>query len=186
MNSLTIICLLMVALVPACAAAQEIPPFPPPPADISSTATVVTADEPGEWLNITGRVYKADGKTPYAGMVLYLYQTDASGVYNKTDNSWQRPRLHAWVKTGKDGHYTINTIKPGAYPGRRDPAHIHVIVQLPGEHPKWIDDFLFERDPYLSERDVKSAASKGTFSHIMKTQSDNKGVLHAVRNIILQ
>jgi protocatechuate 3,4-dioxygenase beta subunit len=175
--------LLAVLVVPSCIRAQEVPPFPTPTADVSETVMLAPKGEPGERLVITGTVYKSDGKTPYPGLVMYLYQTEASGVYNNTDNSWMRPRLHGWVKTDKNGKYKINTIKPGAYPGRRDPAHIHAIVRLPGEQPKWIDDFLFEGDPHLTDRTIRQSASKGSFPSIMKISKEPDGLLRGVRDI---
>jgi protocatechuate 3,4-dioxygenase beta subunit len=176
--------IITLALLSTLASAQDRPPFPPPPADVSSTTIITSANEPGEQIVITGTVYTSDGKTPYPNMVLFFYQADNDGLYNKTDNSYMRPRLHGWVKTGKNGEYTINTIKPGSYPNSRQAAHIHAIVQLPGERPKWIDDFLFDDDPFLTNRD-RQQAGKGSFSHIMKTRRGNKGILHAERNIIL-
>ena len=174
------------AITPLNLHAQEVPPFPAPPKDFSATTMVAPAGEPGERLVITGTAYKADGKTPFASIVLYVYQTDASGVYNKTDGSWQRPRLRGWVKTDRNGKYKINTIKPGSYPNSKNPAHIHAIAQLPGEQPKWIDDFLFDGDPYLSERDRKQSADLGRFSHIMKTWREPDGLLRAERDIVLK
>jgi protocatechuate 3,4-dioxygenase beta subunit len=165
---------------------QEVAPFPDPPPDVSETAMVAPANEPGERLVITGTVYRSDGKTPYSGLILYLYQTDATGVYNTTDRSWKRPRLHGWVKTDKDGRYKINTVKPGSYPGSRNPAHIHATVHLPGEHAKWIDDFLFQDDPYLSDRDIRRGAGKEQFSSIMKTRKGKDGWLRGERDIIIR
>ncbi len=165
-------------------AAQEVAPFPTAPGNISSVATLVSDNEPGERLIITGIVYKSDRKTPMPHFILYFYQTDATGVYNHSDRSWMRPRIHGWVKTDKSGRYEIRTIKPGSYPGSRNPAHIHVIVALPGKQPNWIDDFLFEHDPYLSEPDRKRSL-KDNFSHIMKSTKENDGMLRATRNIKL-
>ncbi|MEX2088444.1 MAG: hypothetical protein WEB62_01690, partial [Bacteroidota bacterium] len=55
-------------------------------------------------------------KTPAAGVLLYVYQTDATGAYNNDDGSWQRPRINGWFRTDKNGRYEIRTIKPGSYP----------------------------------------------------------------------
>ncbi len=173
-------------LVATSSFSQEVAPYPPAPAGVSSVTTLVTKDEPGEKLVITGTAYKADGKTVYAGLVIYLYQTDATGVYNTADGNWQRPRIRGWIKTDDKGRYEIRTIKPGSYPRSRNPAHIHAIVRLPGEKPKWIDDFLFEGDEFLSERDVQRAANSGRFSNIMKATVDRDGTLRCTRDIVMQ
>jgi len=162
---------------------QEEAPFPPPPANVSSIATMTSEDEPGERLVISGIVYEVNGMTPLRGFVLYLYQTDASGVYNKTDRNWQRPRIRGWVRTDNDGKYEIRTIKPGSYPRSRNPAHIHVIVKLPGNEPEWIDDFLFEGDQFLSDEDRKRMDRDERFSPVMRVARDEKGILHCARNI---
>ncbi len=165
------------------ALSQESAPFPPPPSDISHIASMVTENEPGERLIINGIVYAGDGRTPLPGFVLYLYQTDATGVYNKTDGSWQRPRIRGWVRTDSDGKYEIRTIKPGSYPGSRNPAHIHVIVKPADKDPDWIDEFLFDGDPFLSESDRKRVTEEGAFSPVMKVTRDGDGTLRARRDI---
>lgn len=163
--------------------AQEVPPFPDPPADVSSTARLAPGNEPGERLEIHGTVFEQDGTTPIPGFLLYLYQTDASGVYNKKSGSWRTPRLHGWVRTDSQGRYTIFTIKPGSYPGGRTPAHIHAIVQLPGSDPSWLDSFLFEGDRFLPATDSNRTSAEGTFSNVMKIVRGEDGTLHGIRNI---
>ncbi len=157
-------------------------PFPPPPANVSSVVTLVSDGEPGEKLVVRGTVFKEDGKTPYDGFILYLYQTDATGRYNKEDGYWGRPRIRGWIKTDKNGSYEIRTIKPGSYPGSRNPAHIHIIVKLPGQDPDWIDDFLFEGDPFLDPKDVKKSLEEKNFSHIVRAEKRD-GVLRCRRDI---
>lgn len=165
--------------------AQDEAPFPAPPSDASFRAVIVTDDEPGERLVITGTVFHSDGKTPYAGLLMYFYQTDLSGVYNRTTGSWRTPRLHGWVKTDDKGRYELQTIKPGSYPNRRQPAHIHATVQIPDRKPQWLESFLFYDDPYLKEADRKESVEKGFFSPILKLRRSVDGTLHARRNIII-
>ena len=181
MRTLTL--LAVVIIQPLQMPAQQEAPFPPAPSTVSSTVSLVSESEEGNRLVISGTVFRSDGKTLYPDLVVYLYQTDATGVYNKSDRSWKRPRLHGWIKTGKNGKYEIRTIKPGSYPGSRNPAHIHAIVRLPNEDAKWIDDFLFDGDPYLGKDDHSRFAEKGSFSSIMKATRDASGILHCVRDI---
>ena len=164
---------------------QESAPFPPPPPGISSVATIVTEDEPGNRLVIEGKVYHSDKTTPYSGLVLYFYQTDATGVYNKTDGSYLRPRLYGWVKTDKDGAYELRTIKPGSYPRSRQTAHIHVTVKSPGTSARWLDSYLFEGDPNLSESEIRQIQTERRFSPVVKLSQGKSGELHAVRDIVI-
>lgn len=176
---------LMFALCVSAANSQDVAPFPPAPDDVPSAASMVSQDEPGERLIVTGTVYKSDKRTPYSGLILYFYQTDATGVYNKVDGSWQRPRLHGWVRTDVNGRYEIRTIKPGSYPRRREPAHIHVTGKPASGPPVWLGSLLFEGDPNLQSKDVRESAEAGNFSYIMKITKGKDNVLRGVRNLVV-
>ena len=107
-------------------------------------------------MKITGSILKADGLRPYPGILMYIYHTDAAGEYSKEGNErgvqkWHG-RHHGWLKTDKDGSYTINSIRPAQYPGNTIAAHIHAIVWEPGKKPYWINDFVFKDDPLVTER----------------------------------
>lgn len=163
-------------------AAQEEAPFPPPPENIGAAVTLPPAHEPGEPLTIRGTVYRTDGTTPYAGFVLFLYQTDRKGVYNSTNGSWREPRIRGWVKTDDSGRYEIQTIRPGSYPGSRNPAHIHAVIKLPGKRARWIDDFLFEGDPFVTADLQSISARQGKFANVMKLTRE-QGRITAWRDI---
>jgi len=117
-------------------------------------STVVPPDgEPGPRLILTGTVYRTDGTTPAAGVVVYAYHTNAQGAYPTRGNEagWARRHgyLRGWVKSGADGVYRFETIRPAPYPGRRDPAHIHLIVKEPERREYWIDEVVFDDDPLV-------------------------------------
>lgn len=87
-----------------------------------------TLIEPGTTaprLVITGQVLSAPGCRPVASALLEFWHSDERGEY---DNSGYRYRGHQ--RTNDQGGYRIETIVPGAYPGRT--RHIHVKVQAPG------------------------------------------------------
>ncbi|MEX1277118.1 MAG: intradiol ring-cleavage dioxygenase [Bacteroidota bacterium] len=165
--------------------AQETPPLPERPKTITSSATLVSEKEPGEQLIINGTFYSRDRKTPAAGVLLYVYQTDATGAYNNDDGSWQRPRINGWFRTDKNGRYEIRTIKPGSYPNRRQSAHIHLVIVPENGPARWLDDFLFEGDPFLSSDDQQRPSRDGSFSYVMKIRKEKDGLLHCERDIIL-
>ena len=91
------------------------PPTPPPPATVSSVGTIADANEPGDRLEISGQVFSPDGVTPAANVIVYAYQTDATGEY-RNDPKTRVARLHGWAKTDAQGHYAFHTIKPASYP----------------------------------------------------------------------
>lgn len=116
-------------------------------------------------IAINGIVYQADGKTPAPNVVIYLYHTDQKGVYplKGDEKGWAKRHgyLRAWMKTNEKGEYKFWTLRPAAYPGRNEPAHIHAIIKEPGKTPYWIDDFLFDNDPLLTEAVRKKLENRG-------------------------
>lgn len=118
------------------------------PADLSPSLVLAAPDEPGERLQLTGRVVGADGATPVQGVVIYAHQTNAQGLYaNGTPESvWSRRhgRLRGWVRSDANGLYAFDTIKPAPYPDMTMPAHIHLYIQEPGRRAYYIDDVVFD------------------------------------------
>jgi protocatechuate 3,4-dioxygenase, beta subunit len=112
------------------------PPTPPPPADVSSVGTIANGTEPGERLEISGQVFAPDGATPAADVIVYAYQTDATGEYH-SDPKTRVARLHGWAKTDAQGRYAFHTIKPASYPRMTIPAHVHFHVWGPGYPLQW-------------------------------------------------
>lgn len=87
---------------------QNGPPHtPPPPTTVSSVGTIVDTNEPGERLEISGQVFSPDGVTPASNVIVYAYQTDATGEY-RNDPKTRVARLHGWAKQMLRGvtHFT--------------------------------------------------------------------------------
>lgn len=107
---------------------------------------------PGERLVVIGRVVEAAAGVPLAGAVLDVWQADAEGRYDggsagQATNLW---RLRGRIRTGTDGTFRFETIRPSPYPvpGGMRPAHIHVIVSASGRKPL-VTELFFAGDPYL-------------------------------------
>jgi protocatechuate 3,4-dioxygenase, beta subunit len=150
--------------------------------------TIVSDKEPGEALIISGTIYALDGKTPMEAATLWVYQTDATGIYSTSSGQEQRyTRIHGQMRTGADGHYEFRTIKPASYPGRTIPAHIHAYVSAPGFPEYWIDDFVFEGDPFITEdARKKHYRGEGAFASVLKLTKGSDGVLRGVRDIRIE
>jgi protocatechuate 3,4-dioxygenase beta subunit len=145
-------------------------------------------NEAGPKLEITGTIFKRDGKTPASDVILYIYHTDQSGEYPTRGNEkgWDAKHgyIRGWIKTNADGKYKFYTLKPGAYPGGGNPRHIHPIVKETGIQEYWIDEYLFDDDPILTVADRKRQAGRGG-NGIIKTRVDKNGMLIAHRDIVL-
>ncbi len=148
------------------------------------SATLVEPGEPGEPLHVTGTVYGPDGTTPAAGVEIYAYHTDAEGLYSETNDN-TNPRIKATVRTGADGRYELNTIKPAPYPGGGVPAHIHYRISG-GGFPDQRADLNFEGDPYLSSRAIARSVERGQFGSIRPLEKDADGVWQVVFDIKLR
>lgn len=112
----------------------------------------------GTPLLITGTVYQADGITPAPDVLMYFYHTNTRGYYAKlgteprSSHAWWHGYCRGWLKTDKQGRYQLTTIKPGAYPNRTIPAHIHFYVKAPSQRRcYYLSDFVFTGDPFLTE-----------------------------------
>ena len=144
--------------------------------------------EPGPKLEVTGTIYRKDGKTPAANVILYIYHTDQKGEYSTKGNEtgWGEKHgyIRGWIRTNADGKYRFYTLKPAAYPGGGNPSHIHPVIKEPGVQPYWIDEFLFEGDPYITDNDRKRAPQRGG-PGILKLQNGQDGMLIVRRDIIL-
>jgi protocatechuate 3,4-dioxygenase beta subunit len=93
--------------------------------------------------------------------------------------------LRGWVKTGADGTYTFDTIKPGIYPDRTMPAHVHLMIKEPGRRPYYIDDVVFDGEFGVDARYRARQELRGG-SGIVSLVRRRDGVLIARRDIILE
>lgn len=87
------------------------------------------------------------------------------------------------MKTGKEGKYTFYTFRPGAYPDRNEPEHIHVTVKEPELNEYYLDDFLFDDDPLMT-MEVRQRLNNRGGSGIVKPK-EKDGILTVERDIVL-
>lgn len=113
----------------------------------------------GTRIVLTGRVLSTTC-APVAGALVDFWQADDHGAY---DNRGYRLRGHQL--TDDAGRYRLETIVPGAYPGRT--PHFHVKVAAPGRPPLTTQLYLPDepanrRDPiFRPELVVRMAGTAG-------------------------
>lgn len=145
------------------------------------------ANEPGEPMEISGTIYQFDGKTPAANVILYVYHTDAAGEYSTAAGQTlarKHGHLRGWMKTDGAGRYKFRSIKPAAYPGRKDPAHIHPLVKEPDKNEYYIDEYLFDDDPLLTAQERARQEKRGG-SGIIRLAKNENGIWIGRRDIVL-
>ncbi|MCM2270175.1 MAG: hypothetical protein NDJ75_08735 [Thermoanaerobaculia bacterium] len=158
------------------------------PEEIGAEAQIAPAGEAGEPLVIDGVVRRDDG-APAAGVVVYAYQTDASGIYPRAtapvgEAGRRHGRLRGWAKSDADGRFSFLTVRPAGYPGTDIPQHVHLHVIEPGRCTYYIDDVTFDDDPRLTASQRRRLQGRGGDGVVMPRR-DGDGVWRARRDITL-
>lgn len=152
------------------------------PAQLSAHARIAPGDEAGAPMHISGRVLDAQGR-PAAGVIVYAYHTDASGLYPRAGT--RHGRLRGWAQSDGDGRYRFDSIRPAAYPDTNIPEHVHMHVIEPGRFTYYIDDIIFTDDPKLDERARRQMRQGRGGDGLCTPQRDSGGVWQVQRDIHL-
>lgn len=128
------------------------------PRSLSPKARIAPPSEPGDPLTVHGRVVGEDGTTPLGSAIVFAYQTDRGGLYDKPGSPAHSWRLKGWAQTTPDGAFEFSTIRPGGYPGSNIPQHIHLQVFLADGRRYWGEELQFADDPRLPANERGTAA----------------------------
>lgn len=199
----TITAILTTLLLSACANAQQQPAAPQlvgGPCEgceavleygdriLNAVDTLPDFDEPGPKVKISGTIYESDGTTPAEGVILYVYHTDQEGRYatRGDETGWGKRHgyIRGWMKTGKNGRYTFYTLKPGVYPNRSAPAHIHPTILEPNGKYYWLGSYHFAGDPLLTEAEMDPEAPRGGSSGLLELEKEGE-LLVGTRDFVL-
>jgi protocatechuate 3,4-dioxygenase beta subunit len=152
------------------------------PSTIDRTARIAPPDEPGDPMVIHGRVVSPDGRLPVAQAIVFAYHTDREGLYSR-DNRPHAWRLRGWARTGDDGRFEFQTIRPGAYPSRNQAAHVHFTV-FTSDGSFHGGALEFDDDPLVGADDRRRENATGEFGTIRTVRREGP-VQHVDFNIRL-
>lgn len=170
----------------SCEGCEAIHESPVPFDSLKSLSWLPDWNDKGRKLAVNGVVYKADG-SPASNVIVYVYHTDQTGIYptQGDEKGWGKRHgyLRGWMKTNEKGEYKFFTLRPAAYPGRQAPEHIHITIKEPDKNEYWVDEYVFDDDPLLTDKERKNCQDRGG-SGILKVK-DVGNMLKAERNIYL-
>jgi protocatechuate 3,4-dioxygenase beta subunit len=170
-----------------CEGCEAIFESPVPFEALNEVDTLPLFHENGPKLIVSGTVYKKDGKTPAPGVVLYVYHTDQTGKYRMTgtEKGWatRHGSIRGWMKTNERGEYRFFTIRPASYSKTGPAAHIHLTVKEPDKNEYYLDDFLFDDDPFLTKEDRDRQRKRGGDGVLKLTERN--GMFYSERNVVL-
>ena len=134
----------------------------------------------GERIIVHGKVFDENGKI-IPNVLIEVWQANAGGRYRHFDDNYKAPLDPNFGGCGrcitdKNGCYSFNTIRPGAYPwpnGGNDwrPSHIHFSIFGTSFAQRLITQMYFEGDPLIN------------LCPIAQTIKDPKGLESLIANL---
>ncbi len=138
-------------------------------------------------IKLFGTIYKKDGR-PASGVILYVFQANTSGIYPMRGDEKGAAKingyLRGWIKTGKDGAYTLFTNIPGSYPGTKKIAHIHCVIKEANLNPYTLPNFVFPGDPNLTSVELNTPQDKNG-GLVIPIGVDSTGLMVYKRDLFL-
>ena len=132
-------------------------PFYRPGAPMRSD--IIAPNSKGSPMNLSGTIFKEDGKTALNNALVEIWQCDENEYYDNASDSYL---FRGAIKTGKNGKYDFKTIVPVPYKADPDneeswrPAHIHMRVSV-ADQQDLITQIYFKGDKY-NDKDTWSSA----------------------------
>jgi protocatechuate 3,4-dioxygenase beta subunit len=158
------------------------------PKELSSIHTSPGWTDEKQKLLLSVKVYQLDGRTPAPNVIIYYWHTDSKGLYSANaqtpKQAKQHGRLRGWVKSDKDGNYTIRTSRPAAYPNDVIPQHIHLSIKEPNIDNEYYADLYFDDDPLYLGHKKKYGQPNRAGTEILRVLLD-KDVQVAEHNFIV-
>jgi len=173
---------LIALAAPFSVALGDDPEFQPPPNVKSHILLLAPPREPGRRMVVTARLIAPEGKTPRERPHIGAHQTDALGNYGRDPRVPDWARLNGWLRTDSAGRYEIRTIRPGAYPQRNTPAHIHFVVETSNGVFDGTMELQFEDDLLVSSTKREASRREGRFGTVRPVRSQ-RDTLYVERDL---
>jgi len=156
--------------------------------ELTSVDTLPDFNDQGLKIKVSGTIYQNNGTTTAKDVILYVYHTDQKGIYATKggETGWAKRHgyIRGWVKTDKDGKYSFYTLRPGVYPNRSSPAHIHPTILEPGGKYYWLGTYHFEGDSLLTDNEINPDFPRGGSSGLLTLKKEGD-IWAGTRDIIL-
>lgn len=134
------------------------------PDTLAVRARIAPETEQGTPLNIRGQVVDANGR-PVQGAIVFAYHTDRGGLYDEPARGAHSWRLRGWARTDAEGRFEFATIRPGSYPGRQVPAHVHFNIYV-GDVRYGAGELRFDDDPLVGDDERERSGRLGPFGQV--------------------
>ncbi|EYS86165.1 protocatechuate 3,4-dioxygenase [Cupriavidus sp. SK-4] len=110
-------------------------PFPKDEiAEGSNPCHIATEDEPGQRLEVRGRVLDAATGQPVPGAMMIVWQPNQFGRYENEDDSQSEDNLRGKLRCEADGSFQVFTIRPGGYIIGREDTEVGVLMKRLGRN----------------------------------------------------
>ncbi len=158
-------------------------PFYRPGAPMRSN--IIPPDSKGVLLNLSGTIYKEDGKTPLNNAMVEIWQCDENQHYDNTSNDYL---CRGAIKTGNNGRYDFKTVVPVQYKANPNneaswrPAHIHMRVSV-ADQQDLITQIYFKGDKYI-DTDTSASAPQAV-NRILDIAKNTAGENAVIFNVVM-
>ncbi|WP_432260223.1 protocatechuate 3,4-dioxygenase [Cupriavidus sp. TMH.W2] len=95
---------------------------------------IATEDEPGQRLEVRGRVLDASTGRPIPGATLIVWQPNQFGRYENEDDSQSEDNLRGKLRCDAEGAFDVFTVRPGGYVIGHDDTEVGVLMKRLGRN----------------------------------------------------
>ncbi|HET9032713.1 MAG TPA: hypothetical protein VFN25_07395 [Dokdonella sp.] len=143
------------------------------PQAMTPNGRIAKESEPGRPMVILGQVFGAKGK-PAEGVVVHAYHRDNKGFdFGLNDDALTTWRLQGWARTGADGRFQFQTIRPAADHMGREGAHIHFTLETSDFGRQWAPKVFLADDPLVTTDQRRRSTEAGKFGWVREVETQD-------------